>query len=89
MWVRGLLYKKRKAWALRFVWQHVTFGILSTQRAESNQAGCKRHLLANTSAVLLLDHIEDEIICMRSIAVINEMKQRFQQNSLKEHDLKN
>ena len=84
-WVKDLLYKKRKAWALRFVWQRVTFGIHSTQRAESNQAGCKRHLKANATAVVLLEHLEEENDRMRSVAVINEMKLRFRHNNLKDN----
>ena len=59
-WIKVELYNKRRKWAARYVSQHPTCGMLSSQRAEVTQAKLKSGLSANSRVVDLLQHIDDK-----------------------------
>ena len=52
-----VLYDKRKQWASRWTWQHLTLGAHSTQRSESIHSTIKQFLNAHT----LLTHLANKI----------------------------
>ena len=80
-WLRDLGTKSTR-WASRFVWRQLTYGIASTQRAESNQRSMKTVLAANTSAVALVQQLEiknreshDQGIIREEVARLRQLKQ--------------
>ena len=77
-WLNDLLDNHAEKWALRFVWQHVTFGIHSTQRAESTQAKVKARLRSNSTGTQLLQHLE----------TINKHEKSFNELSQKREELR-
>ena len=77
-WLNNLLDYGHK-WALRFVWQHITFGIHSTQRSESVQAKVKSRLVANSTGVQLLTHMEKINEREGSLNVLKEKQEELRQ----------
>ena len=53
------LYQRRKQWAARWTWRHLTLGAHSTQRAESVHAAIKHFLSRHTLITDLAIKIEE------------------------------
>ena len=77
-WLQGLKHKAHK-WCLRFVWSKCTWGVHSTQRAESTQAQVKASLLRNLQVKQLLPQLDSVNEVSRSNAAVREAVARLKQ----------
>jgi hypothetical protein len=86
-WIKVELYNKRHKWAARYVSQHPTCGMLSSQRAEVTQSKLKRGLSANTRVVDLLYHIDDKNENSTSRSKVFEIRLHTKNTSDSSHSL--
>ena len=86
-WIKVELYNKRHKWAARYVSQHPTCGMLSSQRAEVTQSKLKRGLSANTRVVDLLYHIDDKNENSASRSKVFEVRLHTKNTSDSSHSL--
>ena len=86
-WIKVELYNKRRKWAARFVSQHPTCGMLSSQRAEVTQAKLKSGLSANSRVVDLLHHIDDKNENSAARASVFEIRLNYRNIEAATHSL--